>query len=354
MPAAIARNTMASVRFLFCAAFLCAPALAADAHPGMEFSHHDWQLVCDNTRTCRAAGYAPDYGEDGASVLLTRAAGPGQPVAGELQVADDGEPAPAGDLRLLIDERDLGALADPGTQGSHPLSRGQLAALLAALLRDSDIQVADRKGRRWALSDQGAAAVLLKMDDYQGRLDTPGALVRKGRRAEASVLPALPVPVVVVAKVLPTRPDDTALGRSPALRAALRAALDADPGECDRFDESADVPLQVERLDAHRLLVSAPCWMGAYNSGDAYGVSNDRPPFAPRLVTYDGTGHDAGEIVASQKGRGLGDCWGHSSWHWNGEAFVPTSSYQTGMCRGMPGGFWELPRLVGEVRRGGD
>ncbi len=323
---------MVSARFLFCAALLAAPAWA-QTRPGMDFSHHDWQLVCDNTRTCRAAG-------------------PMQPVTGELQVGGD-EPASADDLHLLIDDRDLGALAGSDTQGRHPLSARHLAALLAALVRDSDIQVADRTGRRWALSDQGAAAVLLKMDEYQGRLQTPGALVRKGRRAEASVLAALPLPVVVAATILPTRADDTALGQSATLRAALRATLDTDPGECDRFDTSADHPLQVERLDAHRLLVAAPCWMGAYNSGDAYWVVNDRPPFAPRLVTYDGTGHDAGQIIASQKGRGIGDCWGYSSWHWNGEGFVPTSSYQTGLCRGEPGGFWELPRLVTDLRGGG-
>lgn len=344
---------MACARFMFCAALLATPALAADARPGMDFAHHDWQLVCDNTRTCRAAGYAPDYGEEGASVLLTRTAGPGQPLTGELQVAGDDEAAPTSALHLLIDERDLGTLADPDTQGSHRLSHRQLTALLAALQRDSDIRVADRDGGHWALSGRGAMAVLLKMDEYQGRLDTPGALVRKGGRAESSALPALPLPVVVAAKVVPTRPDDGALGRSPALREAIRAALDADSGECDRFDGSADMPLPVERLDAHRLLVSAPCWMGAYNSGDAYWVSNDRPPFALRLVTYDGTGYDAGQIVASHKGRGLGDCWSHSSWHWNGEDFVPTATYQTGMCRGMPGGFWELPWLVSEVRGGG-
>jgi hypothetical protein len=346
---------MASARFLLCAAPLAAPAWA-QPRPGMDFSHHDWQLVCDNTRTCRAAGYAPDDGQDGAIVLLTRAAGPMQPVAGELQVGGDA-PASADDLHLLIDDRDLGALAGSDTQGRHPLSARHLAALLAALVRDSDIQVADRTGRRWALSDQGAAAVLLKMDEYQGRLQTPGALVRKGARAETSVLAALPLPVVVVvvvaATVLPTRADDIALGRSATLRAALRTTLDTDPGECDRFDTTADQPLQVERLDAHRLLVAAPCWMGAYNSGDAYWVVNHRPPFAPRLVTYDGTGHDAGQIIASQKGRGIGDCRGYSSWHWNGEGFVPTSSYQTGLCCGEPGGFWELPRLVTDLRSGG-
>jgi len=28
--------------------------------PGIEFVHHDWFLACDNTGTCRAAGYGPE------------------------------------------------------------------------------------------------------------------------------------------------------------------------------------------------------------------------------------------------------------------------------------------------------
>ena len=46
------------------------------------FTHHDWEFVCDNTRTCRAAGYQSDNGQRPVSVLLTRKGGPGQAVTG--------------------------------------------------------------------------------------------------------------------------------------------------------------------------------------------------------------------------------------------------------------------------------
>jgi hypothetical protein len=36
--------------------------------------------------------------------------------------------------------------------------------------------------------------VLLKMDEYQGRLGTAGALVRKGAKREDAVPAALPLP----------------------------------------------------------------------------------------------------------------------------------------------------------------
>jgi hypothetical protein len=40
---------------------LLAASAAADAYPRSDlpsttFSHKDWELACDNTRTCRAAG----------------------------------------------------------------------------------------------------------------------------------------------------------------------------------------------------------------------------------------------------------------------------------------------------------
>lgn len=41
-----------------------------------EFTSQDWQVVCDNTRTCRIAGYqAENNSEFPVSVLLTRRAG---------------------------------------------------------------------------------------------------------------------------------------------------------------------------------------------------------------------------------------------------------------------------------------
>ena len=88
-------------------AMACTTATASGAEPpSLRFSHGNWELACDNTRTCRAAGYhaegASDDEEDGAggggnreampvSVLLTRQAGPNTPVKGELQIGNPGE-----------------------------------------------------------------------------------------------------------------------------------------------------------------------------------------------------------------------------------------------------------------------
>ncbi len=326
---------------------------AADSVKGVRFDHHDWMLACDNTRTCRAAGYQADEGDNlPVSVLLTRKGGPGQTVSAELMLGQYDEVKLPARLSLQINGKDLGAL--PLTDGTATLSTTQTAALLSALARSSRIVAVGNDGQHWTLSDRGASAVLLKMDEFQGRLDTPGTLMRKGSRAEASVPPALPVPTLVLAPLVAARATDGALEHSPALRAAL---AEADTGgDCDALTPEGlpmvDGPqaLHVTRLGRTSLLVSTLCWRGAYNEGIGYWVVNDAPPFKAMLVTVSG-GDDDGRVISSaHKDRGLGDCWSTASWGWDGRRFVQTDESTSGLCRLVAaGGAWQMPTLVTEV-----
>ena len=113
---------------------------AVDAPAGIYFQHHDWVVACDNTRTCRAAGYqADDYDAEVSpppvSLLLTREAGAGQPVSAQLTVdpGEDGRMPSA--LSLRIDDRDLGDLALDRDKAVATLSRAQVEALLSVLRR---------------------------------------------------------------------------------------------------------------------------------------------------------------------------------------------------------------------------
>lgn len=333
---------------------------AQDTIPaGVGFSHHDWELACDNTRTCRAVGYQSDDDELPVSVLLTRKAGPQQPVTGQLKLGayfdnTSQEPLPDGArVAMSIDGRKLGKVEINGDDWLGQLSASQVAALLAALPGTSDIRW-KYGDLEWRLSDSGAAAVLLKMDDAQGRVGTPGALTRKGSRSENQVLPALPMPVVLAAPLTAPRPDDPQrfADQQDAIRQALRETVPAD--ECSGLSEAEDgkQALDFTRLTANKLLVSTSCWMAAYNMGDGYWVINDTPPYQPMLVTDSGSGFENGSIFAGHKGRGLGDCWYSNSWTWDGEQFVQIEATSTGLCKGFAGGAWELPELVMEVRGG--
>ena len=325
------------------------------------FQHEDWELVCDNTRTCRVAGYQRDDSEMPVSVLLTRKAGPATAVVGRVRLGDgwqdsmlDGLPAqfPAA---LWIDGTSYGAHTVEQTTLELDLTAAQVAALLKALARDSRIEF--RAGKTvWALSDSGAAAVLLKMDEFQGRIGTVGAAFRKGKQPETKVLPPLPAPVVKAAPLAPAKDSDARFiaQHGDAVRKALRSATDEDScSDLHRTGEGTgdEAPtLDVVRLTKTKLLVSTRCWLAAYNAGSGYWIINDTAPYRPELVTADATDFDKGTLGSSQKARGIGDCWGSEQWTWNGTAFVQTSASSTGMCKGFAGGAWELPTLVTDIR----
>ena len=311
------------------------------------FSHLDWELACDNTGSCRAAGYQADGDPLAVSVLLTRRAGPATAVEGRMRVGD-GEESDAAPARviLVVDGKPRGAVGLGKESLEGALSAAQMASIVKAALASGSVVFRDGR-REWQLSGAGATAVLLRMDDVQGRLGTPSALVRKGGRAEAGVPPAVAAPVVVAARVAPTRPADSRLG--PMIRSQLKAAGDA----CDALAEPDEAP-RIWRLDERHVLVSALCWRAAYNEGYGFWIANDRAPFEPRFVTDRGQDFDAatGSISAVQKGRGVGDCIGADEWVWDGAGFVHTASSTSGLCKGIAaGGAWNLPTVVSDVKR---
>ncbi len=343
-----------------------APSPSALAQPeiqGISFFHKDWEIACDNTGTCRAAGYQKEDEDDNppVSVLLTRRAGPGQAVTGELQLGTYSDEEPAWQkqraplsLRMEINGKSLGDVAVDKKTATGKLSARQTRALLDSLGRKSDIRWSLGKSV-WTLSDDGAAAVLLKMDDFQKRIGTTGALTRKGTRNEDQVLQAAAPPVIVAVTPPKTSPADQRAGdrKTPALLQALRSTTTAD--DCmDLFDEDKEISLTFNRLSRDKLVVSARCWMAAYNEGIGSWIINAQGAPAPVLVTINGNGFEDGAISEDQKGRGLGDCWAHETWTWNGADFIHTASTTSGMCKLVaPGGPWDLPTLVTVVKKPG-
>ena len=335
-----------------CAALLALAAgvaSAAGATPGVSFTHKDWSVDCDNTGTCRASGYQRDNDTETVTVLLTRAAGPGAAISAQLQLGafSDDAPKPVGTLRMTVAGHAAGKV-DDGTE----MTPAQVSALLKALTGTGEVVFSDGK-TRWRLSGDGAAAVLLKMDDAQGRIGTPGALVKKGTKPEASVPGPVKPPVIQAVRVPAPVEADVPLALKVLasvpknddcdMLADLQAAKDPD---------TSDVNLW--RLGGGRVLVSAMCWRAAYNTGSGYWIARDKSPYDAKLVTAVASDFapDSGTITSSQKGRGVGDCWGIEDWVWDGHDFVHADQSTTGQCRFIvAGGAWQLPTLVSEVRK---
>lgn len=344
-----------------CAAALCVGSAHADpfsgAHehtlPQVRFEHLDWELACDNTRTCRAAGY---HEEDGSAtpvtVLLQRKAGPGEPIVAELRLGDFDNAAPMPPLLAMrIDGRSLGTVELERGQPSSTLSRAQVAALVKAVAASGKVTW-QGGGQTWTLSGRGAAAVLLKMDEFQGRLGTRGAAIRKGNKPNEEVLPPLPPLSVRLARV--PHGEVRPIGRDAERRllAALRKTAGSE--ECGDLAQIAtgENAFVFEPLARDKMLVGARCWRGAYNEGYGYWVVSSSAPFSAAMVTLLGNDYENGVIQATHRGRGIGDCYASDTWVWDGKRFVHAESLTTGMCRGITaGGAWVLPTLVSEVKR---
>lgn len=335
------------------------------AEKGISFEHEDWEVACDNTGTCRAAGYQADDGRDQSlSVLLTRKAGAGQIVTGELKLGEisgnENEQIPEL-VDLWINGKNF------GTAG---LSRQQTGALIKELAGKSVIEF--RSGKKvWHLSDAGSAAVLLKMDAVQGRVGTTGALIKKGKSSEANVFKPRPMPVVNWVK-----PNEK-INKSPAMQRLIKSidlkqleqdivkhqlvisqrneknGVDLYPDECTILngeDKYAEFDLEVEPLSNNKLLASGLCWRGAYNSGAGYWLINAKKPYQPQLITTSASDYSEGIINANHKGRGLGDCYSNDEWTWNGSEFIQSHAATTGMCKMVEaGGAWDLPTKVARV-----
>jgi Protein of unknown function (DUF1176) len=316
--------------------------LAATAQ---SFESKDWQVVCDNTRTCRAAGYSVEGSDNPVSVLLARASGAGMPVFGELQLGTlDAHGVRPASVGLVIGGKAAGTIRVD--RNNHAELAGPVtAALLKALLGGSGVSFA--AGRTtWRLSGDGAVDVLQKIDDVQGRVDRPSAIVRKGRSNDSDVASPMALPRFEAASIpaAPQAGDDTLVVR---VLAAVQSS-----GDCPLLDDGASQSrARLWHLDANRLLVTQPCRAPARDAGHGFWIANLRPPYDAKPLTYSGVDYDgSGSITARATSRAAGDCGTAEAWTWNGFRFEQTYAAVGGLCRGVKaGGAWELPSLVTEV-----
>lgn len=336
----------------------------------MELRHKDWILVCDNTLTCRAAGYQNEYEEGIASVLLTRKAGANELIDAKVQFQlEYDERLPNSIERpfmvsMSINNTPYGHIEikdmDDGQQFGiiGQLSESQTNALTQSLTGSADIVFTHPASSvSWTLSDSGSYAVLLKMDDIQGRINTPSAIVKKGN-ATNTVASAKPKPIINKMPIKETTPTDKArfMEQRPAIIESIKASV-SELGEafyCPNIWQldsqgSNEDELKISRLSSTKILVSTVCWYSAYNRGEGVWVLNNQAPFAPLPVEDSVSYSDVNHLYIEQKNRGLGDCWTFLEKVWNGNVFVESSVMNTGLCRGFIGGAWSLPSFVSEI-----
>lgn len=328
-------------------------SFAESAITGLHFLHKDWELACDNTGTCRAAGYqAEDHLARPVSVLLQRAAGAHAPVSARVKIDAAHIPAQRKPLQLSMLGRSYGTVALDLRSGEGQLSAAQTKALLKAVQSAQPV-VWTADDAEWALSAAGASAVLLKMDDFQKRVGTPSALARKGMQSNAGVLKMQPLPLVQIKNYQRGIAKRLNVNAAPAQQLAARLKKSAPKEDCWALYEGSYLPedqIAIYPLNRQNVLVEAPCWRAAYNYGYGYWVMDKALMQTRQFVTASASSFSEGQIFAAQKGRGIADCGSQDEWAWNGSRFVKTYQAIQAQCKGFTGGAWDMPLLISKVQ----
>ena len=317
-------------------------------------NYQDWDLVCDNTGTCRMAGYQEgDGSEHPVSILFTRAAGENAVVEGKLTIlplGDDRDIQVGQDIEIWLNGKSLGKVKHISDDVPDKLTEEQTKALLSGLKKESEIRLTYGK-TTLKVSDKGAAAAMLKMDEFQHRLNTPSALIRQGQEKHAVLAPQA-APKIEAVSVNNHKTIELKRGEKQFkhVLALLRKAYD---GCVDEDLESQDITLYP--LTQNKVLAEALCASGAYQSTNYYAVLDDKLSKVEQVLAdqYNGVGGDRKQgyafVRGAYKGRGAGDCWSIQDAVWNGKIFILTSEWTTGSCKRFPDGAWQLPTFVSDI-----
>ncbi|MGX5735101.1 DUF1176 domain-containing protein [Bosea thiooxidans] len=326
------------------------PALALAATPEPK-TFRDWMAGCDNGKTCTALSLPPEAAETIAYLRIERAAAPESAprlvlrLRGEwkkppttVQLKLDGSPFPPGGKPLPV--------SSDGDVATLTFSAEDTAALIEAARKATKL-VVTAPGGTGSISLAGSVAAMLWIDEQQGRIGTPTALIRKG--ANATVPPAPALPVVTAAPTPPILDMKAAAPQARLLRAELtKRNPDACEDDPDLVESDSAWPLGNKRI-----LVALACSRGAYNLSSSFFIMPENEPAKAAPVRFPGgEGHDGNELTNASfdprtghlaffaKGRGIGDCGVSGGYAWTGERFEQAELATMGECRGIAPDDW--------------
>lgn len=318
-------------------------------------SFRDWSATCGNDGTCWAFGFAPEFAAGW--VRITLAPGPDAQPQILFGYWPDSDAKGPGQIALTIDGRAFASAPSPEGEVDTPIGeiRTDARAAIDAMAQGKVMTI--RGASTQDVSLHGAAAALLWIDEKQGRLNTPTALIRRGDRPASTVPVAPPLPTVTPAPAV----DQAGFGDvNQRVPAALRARTEV--GTCLKESAMPAVSDMVmsARLDARTVLWAVPCGSGAYNvTHNWYLTGPDgrdaRPailagtagPGADPVMPDNSTVNGAYDpktrtLSAFAKGRGIGDCGSAQTWTWTGDRFVLTQESTMGECAGVPSDLWPV------------
>ena len=329
-------------------------------------NYQDWDLVCDNTGTCRMAGYQEgDGSEHPVSILFTRAAGENAVVEGKLTIlplGDDRDIQVGQDIEIWLNGKSLGKVKHISDDEPDKLTEEQTKALLSGLKKESEIRLTYGK-TTLKVSDKGAAAAMLKMDEFQQRLNTPSALIRQGQEKHAVLAPQAAPKIEAVSvnnhKTIELKRGEKQFDAVLALLRKTNGTNEDAENYCYELhkDDVWNKQITLYPLTKGKVLAEAICSSSAYNYTNYYAVLDGKLSKVEQVLEnrynyadYDKNTHIL-KVEGSFKARGLGDCWYGREAVWNGKTFIRTEEHTSGSCKGFAGGAWGgLPIFVSELK----
>ena len=312
----------------------------------------DWLVACDNTRECVAKyvlgeqdGDTNPYDED-AGIVIERAAGPSGGLSVDVTSGVSFDPDTIRIDDAIPRRRPTWDRSDENRGASID---GDDALSFVRAIRDAKAVLWSGSGHASRVSLRGLAAILLTMDEAQGRIGNVSALARPGPRPATDTLaPVLPPIIRRGARPAPlTKPDAIAQ----AVRRLQARTLTAH--DCDR---EAGVSDSADPLDTTNVLVLLGCGRFAYQTSVLAFVVPRAEPGKARLLElpdpmasappdresrgeYVEGSFDAATRVFGQyaKGRGMADCGFMQEWTYDGTAFRLSSYTLQRRCGGGPG-----------------
>lgn len=301
----------------------------------------DWNVTCDNGATC--AAIAPSFDDSEAWMTVKMAPEPTAipEVLVGLVVAENVTASTK--ITLKINERVFRTerVGDPADAMARVVDADALNAVRAMATGELAVVSIDRDAIGVSLN--GASASLLWIDERQGRLDTPNALVRVGQRVASVQAPALPV--VTAAPAI-------AQGQLGEKDQILPRSIDNLPAVQECRGEGPGGEVFSARLGPQQELWGVPCGSGAYNFASALFLTgpNGQNPVALNLPQASGS--PSNQVIngyydpqtrtlnSFDKARGVGDCGNNQTWVWTGRSFALTLERSMEKCTGLPPDYW--------------
>ena len=337
--------------------------LTAMATPIQGFfkNYQDWDLICDNLGTCRMAGYQEE-GDDPVSILFTRAAGENAAVEGKLTISPFGEAdrdvQVGQDIEIWLNGKSLDTVKHISDENPDKLTEAQTKALLSGLKKESEIRLTYGK-TTLKVSDKGAAAAMLKMDEFQQRLNTPSALIRQGQEKHAVLAPQS-APKIEVVSVNNRKTTELKRGEKQfdAVLALLRKSADSSAIDycLSLHDDSEQKTITLYSLTQGKVLAEAVCISGSAAYTGYYAVMDNKLSKVEQVLedqytfAYYDEKLNALIVEGSYKSSGLAESWYGYEAAWNGKTFITTAEYISGSGKGFIGGAWGgLPTFVTDL-----